>query len=166
MRALIHALALFALTGCASGYAPSSITGGFDQRQINETVWQVGYYGNGYTTDETVQTYWLHRSAELAIEQGYDGFQIVSNIELTSAGEGESGAAILVPIVERPMGGHPYMVGQIRLLRAPLPSQGRYVFDARVLRDFLAPYVRGERCGGNVCPHVHRYLFPGFGEPS
>lgn len=159
-----------ALGGCASTYSTESITGGFDQTQVNPTTWQVTYYGNGYTTDETVQTYWLYRCAEITLEQGFDGFQIASRIELTQApapvvrpafGE-PGGPRELTPIVEYGLTGKPYMAGTIRLLRAPLPDVPGRVFDARALKAFLDPHVNGEKCSGNVCPHVHRYLFPGF----
>ncbi len=166
MRGLILVVAL-ALAACASAYTPSSLTGGFEQRQVSEGVWRVTYNGNGYTTEETVQTYWLYRCAELALEQGYEGFQIISNVELTAAPEAgavhaayQSGAR-LTPVVESGFG-KPYMVADIRLLHAPLPERARYAFDAQALKNFLEPYVTGELCGSNVCPHVHRYLFPGF----
>lgn len=148
-------------SACASAYAPSSLTGGFEQQRLSDTTWRVTYNGNGYTTEETVQTYWLYRSAEIAIQEGYDGFQIISDVELTALPDGE---ARIQPAVESGMG-KPFMVADIRLLRAPLPERGRYVFDARAMRAFLAPYVN-ELCNGNVCPHVHRYLFPGELPPA
>lgn len=166
-------LALFAaltLCACASTYGDGtqSITGGFFQRQVGENVWQVEYSGNAYTTDETVQTYWLYRAAELTLEQGYDGFRINSRVELTRGparvqpAQYRAGDAQLTRIVERGLDGKPFMVATITLLRAPLPDEPRRVFEARALRSFLDPLVNGEKCGGNVCPHVHRYLFPGF----
>lgn len=170
MRLLVLAAAL---TACASGYNSESITGGFSERQISENVWQIVYSGNGYTTDETVQTYWLYRSAQVASEHGYEGFRIANDIELTRARPGEAqlrpavyreGDAVLAPVVERGLAGKPYMVGNIVLLHAPLANEPGRVFDARALEAFLAPYVTGQLCGGNVCPHVHRYLFPGFSD--
>ncbi|MEQ1489906.1 MAG: hypothetical protein ABL932_05095 [Terricaulis sp.] len=157
LKASVGLACALMLSACVSGYSPSSITGGFEQQQLSDTTWRVTYNGNGYTTEETVQTYWLYRSAEIAIEQGYDGFQIISDVELTALPDGE---ARILPAVESGLG-KPYMVADIRLLRAPLPERGRYVFDARAMQTFLAPYVN-ELCNGNVCPHVHRYLFPGM----
>lgn len=158
LRIIIGLIGALALVACASSYGPSSMTGGFAERQLREGVWRVEYNGNGYTSEETVQTYWLYRSAELALEQGYDGFQIISNVELTALPDGE---ARIVPAVESGLG-KPYMIADIQLLRAPLPPQGRHVFDARAMKAFLETYVT-ELCQGNVCPHVHRYLFPDFG---
>lgn len=163
--------AAMALCACASTYGDGtqSITGGFFQRQISENVWQVEYSGNAYTTEETVQSYWLYRAAELTLEQGYDGFRIDSRVELAGRlanmqpAQYPAGEAQLTPIVQRGFDGKPFMIASITLLRAPLPDEPRRVFDARALRTFLDPLVNGEKCGGNVCPHVHRYLFPGFG---
>jgi hypothetical protein len=149
------------VAACASPYAQGGITGGFEQRQLADGVWRVSYNANAYTSEETVQTYWLYRCAELTIEQGYDGFQILSNVQLTE-GESEADGASLTRVVQSGLDGKPYMVADIRLLRTPLPDRPRVVFDAVTLRAFLAPYVTGEMCGSNVCPHVHRYLFPDF----
>jgi hypothetical protein len=41
----------------------------------------VSFQGNGYTTKESVQVYWLYRSAQLAIEKGFAGFEILSDIQ-------------------------------------------------------------------------------------
>jgi hypothetical protein len=172
LRWIANAVAAMALCGCVSAYAPSSISGGFDQRQVSEVVWRISYFGNAYTSVETVQTYWLYRCAEITLEQGYNGFQILSNVELTQSPSAipalfqQGDGARVIPIVESGLDGKPYMVANIMLLRAPLPDRPRVVFDANVLKTFLQPYVTGELCGGNVCPHVHRYLFPGFVSPE
>ncbi len=172
MRFLVAALAALTLSSCAaSGYVDTrgNWTGGYEEEIVSDGVWRLSYYGNGYTTDETVQTYWLYRAAEITLEHGYDGFRILTPVELTEApamlqrAQYSAGEARLTPIVQRELGGKPYMVAQIQVLRAPLPDAPRQVFDARALRDFLDPYVHGDKCESvNVCPHVHRYLFPGF----
>jgi hypothetical protein len=175
MRMLKALVAAIALAGCAAssyGDGSRSITGGFYQEQISETVWRVSYFGNAYASDETVQTYWLYRAAELTLEQGYDGFRILSNVRLTQTPSAamparfQPGEARFIPIVQSGLDGKPYMIADISLLRAPVPEQPRITFDARALQTFLAPYVHGELCGTNVCPHVHRYLFPGFAAPA
>lgn len=171
LKVIVQVLFAFVLSACVSPYGPSTISGGFDQTQMREGVWRVSYYANAYTSEETVQTFWLYRCAEITLEQGYDGFQILSNVELTSAPGQFADAtpalyrdgARLIPVVENGFDGKPYMVANIALLRAPLPDRPRVVFDAQALKSFLEPYVTGQRCNGNVCPHVHRYLFPGFG---
>ena len=180
----IHAclLLLVLLSGCGSTpYQPSGATGGFREMQINTDVWRVTFSGNGYTTRESVQTYWLYRSAELALEKGYDGFEILSNIQLVMPvspeelfgtkndfvpTKGGGGAPVYIPIYGGGGGmSHPRIEADILMLRKPIEGQPPRVFDARELRSTLEKHVFGQNCDektktGNVCPHVHEYLFP------
>jgi hypothetical protein len=41
----------------------------------------VSFAGNGYTSRETVQVYWLYRCAQLALEKGFAGFEILSDMQ-------------------------------------------------------------------------------------
>jgi hypothetical protein len=150
--ALAAALALL-LSACASAYAPESITGGFTEQRVSDTTWWVAYAGNGYTTAETVQTYWLYHAAELTLAKGFDGFQILSPVTLTQA-EPQAG------LIRAQVFLKPQLAGDIRFLKAPFTAVPGKVFDARRLKALLAPYVLDKRCGSNVCPHVHGYLFP------
>lgn len=165
MRAfLVAACAALMLAGCgASPYTKAGITGGFEERVISADIREISYYGNAYTNEETVQSYWLHRAADVAIAAGYDGFEIVDRVRLIRF-EGAPASPRVTPVVESGLAGKPYLVARIRLLRAPLAEAPGAVFDARALKAFLDPYVLGEKCGSNVCPHVHRYLYPGFGK--
>lgn len=152
------ALCLSVLTGCASGYvnADSTWTGGFGVEKISETRWSVSYFGNGYTTNDTVLTYWLYRASELAIAEGYDGFAVVS-----SDGRGKS----IDKIIDEGFG-KPGLVAGVVLLKAPVEEDPGVNFDAKRLKDFLERYVKGEKCDSNVCPHVREYLYPGFGQST
>ena len=141
-----------ALAGCATGYGADDITGGYSEAQISPGVWTLRYAGNGYTTRETVQTFWLYRAAELTLEQGYDGFEIVSNMRLSALGGGLSD----VQYVEKP-----YLVGEIRMLKKPFTPRPPTILDAHALKARLEPLVKGKLCDDhNVCPHVHDYLMP------
>lgn len=159
------------LAGCAPSYAPSgnSLVGGFEERELEPGIWRVRYSGNGYTNAETAQTYWLYRCAELASERGFQGFQVLSNIQLVTPDQEDSdrtlyavrggGGFIYVPMY----GGGPapaLLEADIRLLRKPFETAPPRVFDATELRNTLQPLVLGKKCSGNnVCPHVHHYLF-------
>jgi hypothetical protein len=79
-----------ALAACATQYTPEGLTGGFDITELGQDVYRVKFSGNGYTTRETVQVYWLYRNAELDLEKGYAGFEILSNIPFVMRG-GEPG---------------------------------------------------------------------------
>lgn len=153
-----------ALAACASTYAPSSIVGGFSDAKMGSDQWIVSYGGNGYTTEETVQTYWLYHCAELALANGYDGFEILSGVKLTAVEPSDGARLIRISEPQRmddyERSQKPWLDGRVRMLRKPLsPDPGR-IFDARVLKARLEPYVVGTKCGGNVCPHVHDYLYP------
>ena len=55
--------------------------GGFSVLELRADVWRVTFGGNGYTTTETAQTYWLNRSADLTLEKGYNAFEILSDMQ-------------------------------------------------------------------------------------
>jgi hypothetical protein len=54
----------------------------------------------------------------------------------------------------------PAIEGDVHMITTPVESAPPKLFNAKALRDQLEPIVRGEKCGGNVCPHVHEYLLP------
>lgn len=80
IRGLILAAAAATLASCATPYQQSGLTGGADVRELRPDVYRVTFQGNGYTTRETVQVYWLNRCAELALEKGFAGFEILSDV--------------------------------------------------------------------------------------
>jgi len=86
MLRIILSIALAGVVAsCASPYtekgAMGGLVGGFAVTEVRQDVWRVSFEGNGYTNKETVQTYWLFRSAQLAVEKGYDGFEILSDLQ-------------------------------------------------------------------------------------
>ncbi|MGD0142888.1 MAG: hypothetical protein ABSC92_07000 [Rhizomicrobium sp.] len=175
--ALVLALGLL---GCgATSYAPEGWTGGFSEKQLEPGIWRIGFYGNGNTTSETVQTFWLYHCAEFSKQQGYDGFEVVSDVHLVlqkdwnsadgprvlvHGGGGGGGGVIIIPgAVNIPK---PTLEADIRLMHAPVAAHPPKVFDSAVLLYALEPLVKGRLCvGGNVCPHDHSYLH-GSGAPS
>ena len=75
------------------------------------------------------------------------------------------GAPIYIPIYSGGGMPHPRIEADILMLRKPFEGQPPRVFDARELRSTLEKHVFGQNCEektktGNVCPHVHEYLFP------
>ncbi len=170
------ALAIF-LSGCATPYQPTGMTGGFRELQLKEDIWRIGFSGNGYTTHETAQTYWLYRCSELALEKGFDGFELLSNIQLVlpfspeqffGTQEGfkptKNAAPVYVPIYTD-QSRFPRIEADIRFLKKPFEPAPPKVFDAHELKSTLDPIMQTEKCSaggtsGNVCPHLHEYLFP------
>lgn len=171
-------LAASSLSGCMSTpYQPSGLTGGFSVLQIRDDVWRVRFGANGFTTRETAQTYWLYRAAELTLERGFDGFEVLSQIPFVRPRDAmhdyaeesyfvrAASGPIYIPIYTGGQSDHPLIEGDIRLLKKPFEPSPPKVFDAAALKASLDGHVNGKKCdingtSGNVCPHVHDYLFP------
>jgi hypothetical protein len=151
------------LSGCATTYQPSSLSGGFKDQHVAENVYRVSFSANGYATRETAQTYWLYRACELTLEKGFQGFEIISPIALGSI-KTESpyvnAAYIYIPMQNDSY--KPFFEADIRLLNEPIKQNPPKVFDAKVLKSQIEQYVVGEnKCdSGNVCPHIKNYLQP------
>ncbi|WP_249140620.1 CC0125/CC1285 family lipoprotein [Bradyrhizobium manausense] len=69
------------LVSCSTPYQQQSFTGGSDVKELRPDVFRVSFQGNGYTTRESVQVYWLYRAAQLAVEKGFAGFELLSDIQ-------------------------------------------------------------------------------------
>lgn len=166
MMALVLA---FALLGCATHYGEQDLTGGYDEKQIAPDIWGLGFSGNGFTSRETVQTFWLYRAAELTLAHGYGGFEILSDINLVSYRPGAevngahlynaSDTTTFVP-TGLPQGDKPQLFARIRMLHGEVTAYPPRIFNAAELKAALEPLVKGPLCDGNVCPHVHGYLHP------
>ena len=80
MRArVVASVLLIALAcGCATGYGKKTFRFGYTDSQIDSNTFMVTFSGNGYTSDELIQKYVLHRAAEVTIAAGYDYFVIVN----------------------------------------------------------------------------------------
>jgi hypothetical protein len=55
------------------------VLGGLDAKELRPDG--SAFRGNGFTTRESVQVYWLNRCAD-AIEKGYAGFEVLSDMRL------------------------------------------------------------------------------------
>jgi hypothetical protein len=66
MRRVIEVILLCAcLSACATGYQKYSLTGGYKDKDLGDGKYLVEYYGNGTTSEETVEEYWSQRASEL-----------------------------------------------------------------------------------------------------
>lgn len=162
------------ISGCATGYQRMNaftITGGFSDKDLGKNVWRVEFAANGNTTNETAQCFWLYRCAELTLEKGYDGFEILSDIRLVKAvspyeafglEEPRFQNAQYVPIFI-PMSdvNKPYIQADILLVKGSVDARPPKVFDAKQLKSALEPHVAEPiKSRGNVKAHVHEYLLP------
>jgi hypothetical protein len=201
--AFLAAAAAF-LVSCATPYQDNNLFGGADAKELRPDVYRVSFAGNGFTTKESVQVYWLNRCAELAIAKGYAGFEILSDMQFAMPRPAEEPArsrlASAIPslrthipvsvdeaadfavwrdqrdvanlpatrvrtaaVIFIPTGGgppKPAIEGDVHFLPAPVQSAPPKVFNAKDLLAQLEPLIKGEKCAGNICPHVHEYLLP------
>lgn len=170
----VIALALgLALSACATTYQPTGFSSfGFSDQQLEPTTWRVSFSGNGYTTLETVQTYWLYRAADVTLAQGFDGFAVLTNMQFVRMLPGPvkiatTSAPVIIPIYQpMPVMANPSLQGDIQLLKLPFQSVPGKVFNAADLKAQLDPLVTGPKCDkGNVCPHAHHYIY-GDSQPT
>jgi hypothetical protein len=168
MKLLALLACVAVLSGCAAGYESRGGRGGWEEKKIEENFYRLTYSGNGATTQETVQTYWLYRAAELSVEKGFDGFEIASQINFVGAPSDSPYIRTQMMLIPIPIAKFPVLQADIILLKAPIVSNPPKVFDARSLMAELNPYVKAEKkCeSGNVCPHFKRYLRPKSSSPQ
>jgi hypothetical protein len=81
LRLLMLAAVAVGLASCATPYAEQGLLGGFVVKELRQDVYRVSFQGNGFTSRESVQAYWLYRCAELALEKGFAGFEILSDMQ-------------------------------------------------------------------------------------
>jgi len=81
LKSLVLGASIIALTACATAtpYQPASKPGGFDgfsQTMIESDRARVTFGGNSLTKRDTVENYLLYRAAEVAVERGFDYFEL------------------------------------------------------------------------------------------
>lgn len=167
---------LIGLSGCATPYQRQTAftaTGGYTDQDLGKDVMRVEFDANGYTSRETAQAFWLWRCQEITLDKGFDGFEILSDMRLTHVPSSQPApvtsdptmrpvAYVYVPIVV-PIDNSrkPSFMGDIHLLRGPIAVAPPKVFDARMLKDQLGPYVLPAiKDRANVKAHIHEYLLP------
>jgi hypothetical protein len=89
MRALLAAVALALLAGCATPYQPLEFLGrgGYTDQALGRDTYRVTYYTNKLTGPQTQHELLLYRIAELAVDHGYNKFGI-SRTATTFGGRG------------------------------------------------------------------------------
>lgn len=68
-----------ALIGCATGYHPAGLSGGFSELQLADDIYIVKFNGNGFTSMDRAFQFALRRSAELTKERGFKYLKIVDS---------------------------------------------------------------------------------------
>ncbi|WP_423946099.1 CC0125/CC1285 family lipoprotein [Candidatus Binatus sp.] len=76
--AFAAALAISALSSCATPYQAKGFRGGYSDIRIDSNTSMVSYRANAYTDRQTVQSYLLYRCAQVTVGDGYDYFVLTS----------------------------------------------------------------------------------------
>ena len=153
------------LSSCATPYQAQgylNVTdGGFSEQELESGLWRVRFEGNPGTTEETVQTLWLYRCAELAMQKGFDGFAILSPIRLTWA---EGGSTTASPLLLRaqfiiiPPSSSPKLEGDIRLLKKSDPVSTTKDFRCKGAEDRPRAACQRHEMHGPKCLRPHSRL--------
>lgn len=77
MRILLIFVLISVMSGCATGYQPEGMTGGYSDIQLDKNVFKVTFKGNGFTRQNTASDFALLQSAELTLKHGFKYFKIV-----------------------------------------------------------------------------------------
>jgi hypothetical protein len=84
-------LAMLAGCGQPTPYQPAVDGYGYSEQQIEDNRYRVSFAGNQLTPADTVQNYWLYRTAELTLDHGYDYFIVVDrNLDRSTTYQGTS----------------------------------------------------------------------------
>jgi hypothetical protein len=80
LRMMVAVLAtVVTMSGCATGYQPSGLTGGFTDVQLDTDTFRVAFNGNGYTSPERAQELMLLRMADITLSHGHSYFLILDS---------------------------------------------------------------------------------------
>jgi hypothetical protein len=78
MKKLIELLGIAILFSCcATAYQSKGLMGGHSETQLGANIFQISFRGNAYTSNELAADFCLLRSAEVALENGFQYFIIV-----------------------------------------------------------------------------------------
>lgn len=77
VRLVLALMAMMLLSGCATKYQASGLSGGFTETQLDANVFRVTFNGNASTPSERAADFALLRSAELTLQHGYRYFAVM-----------------------------------------------------------------------------------------
>ena len=142
LKYILFVPALITVCGCATGYNPSGLGGGYESERESYNVFVVTFRGNEFTSIERAKDLALMRAAEVSLENGFHYF-------IEFAGKGYEGI-------------YPAYVGVIGCFRAEpeyLPSKYA-IHNAKELFHKMAVQYELMASGKYIQPKVGRYKPP------
>lgn len=79
MKPLAILVIALSIQACATAYQKQGFSGGYTETQLDENVFKVSFAGNGYTGREKASDFALLRSAEVALEHGFQYFVAIDS---------------------------------------------------------------------------------------
>lgn len=120
MKAILGAAVVAGLlSGCATQYGSSGITGGHFETGLPGPLVKVSFAGNGYTHASSAQSYAMYRCAEVAKSRGSAHFVIYESLRHAALD-----VPSRLPLVGS-MGNKPLASAFLRPLDAPTPGSFR-----------------------------------------
>lgn len=150
------------LSACATDYQKEGATGGYTEKKISDSAYEVSFLGNGFTSEERVYYFWVYRCAELTLQNGFELFTLSSpSASRQTPVQGESATAqpavfrsdeqgsmvrtayTAVPIFIPGGGGNAHWThrGLVRMYHKPLSAELLWAVDAQRTVDELKAFV-------------------------
>ncbi|MBI5259454.1 MAG: hypothetical protein HY855_23335 [Burkholderiales bacterium] len=139
-RRAAAALAALSMAGCATTYGSAGLTGGYNERPVNDRLVKVDFYGNGFITADKIQAFALYRCAEVARDARKPYFMLYDSL-----GAAARGVSSQQPRVGT-LGGKPAAFAIVALLDQPRAGAQAV---AEVIAQ-LAPMVQAANPPGGV----------------
>lgn len=78
---ILLAAATLTLSGCfgPSTYHPYNGNDGYTDTQLNNTLYEVRFYGNDMTSKDATYNMMLYRASQIALNGGYDYFRVLNS---------------------------------------------------------------------------------------
>jgi hypothetical protein len=115
-----------------------TLDGGYTQTRVGADMFNVVFQGNAHTSWQTAENYALYRSAEVALESGFDYFVVVGGNSDVSPRLVAGGA--LYPSQTSGTDSHPMVSLIVRGFRGDKPSA--QAFSAREVLKALGPGIK------------------------
>jgi hypothetical protein len=151
----IMVMLLVLLSSCATTYQQNSFSGGYSETQLSENIFQILFKGNGFTSSERASDFSLLRSAEVALEHGFQYFVIIDSEQesklgtytmptttYTTGSAYVSGNYAYGNIATNTYGGQTYLTSKPRATNTIFcfedrPENGELVFDAQFISNSI-----------------------------
>jgi len=69
---------LWGLSGCATPYTTEGLLGGYSDSHMGNDQFHITVQGNGYTNTGMIEQYFYRRAADIAKENGYTTYKVIS----------------------------------------------------------------------------------------